>query len=373
MTLKKYSEFINEARVYDMRVNDYALCNGNFKGVKGAKDQIAKITSNIRGRDAHRNLVRTYTLEFKEPLTVKRPNADGVEEEIQTNILTLNANQIKNITIIKRDDYERIQSGMTMKYDESEMYALFMRNINFYRNHFYYDISYFDVDRERDDMITFMPANKIKLCLDGGEDPYKSKYRQSSKVGRVFRKINDKLTDPQYEDFVNIYKATWNVLIKADLNESKLQVVTGDTITYWYNEANYAKGSGSLNHSCMRYAGSTQNRVAFYGKYPNKIAMAILLDDNNKLLARAILWRLDDPAGVNFMDRIYYVLPIHEKLMEMYAAKYNIRTKKSSYQLGKKLLVKLDYKRPDGGQPTDLPYFDTFHYSEADKGFVAGV
>ena len=372
MSLKKYSEFINEARVYDMRPNNYALCNGNFKGVKGAKGQVAKITVSARNRDANRSLVRTFTLEFKEPLTVKRLNADGVEEETQTNTLVLNGNQIKNITVIRPDDYERMQSGMTLTYDTSEMFALFMRNINFLKNHNFYDISYFDVDRERDDMISFMPVGKMKQCLEDGEDPYKSRHRQSSKIGRVLRKINDKLTDPQYENFVNTYRATWNVFIKAEVNESKLQVVTGDTITYWYNEANYAKGSGSLNHSCMRHAG-TQNRVAFYGKYPNKIAMAILLDDNNKLLARAIIWRLDEPAGVNFMDRIYYVLPIHEKMMEMYAAKYNIRTKKSAYNSGKKLVVKLDYKRPEPGQPTDLPYFDTFHYSETDKGFVAGA
>ena len=114
--------------------------------------------------------------------------------------------------------------------------------------------------------------------------------------------------------------------INEDHSE-KLQVVTGDKITYWYNHINYNTGGGPLNSSCMR-GETAQPRVAFYAKHPDKIALCILLDDKNKLLARALIWRLDEPKGVVFMDRIYYVLPEHEKILEMYAAKQNIKTKK---------------------------------------------
>jgi hypothetical protein len=170
--------------------------------------------------------------------------------------------------------------------------------------------------------------------------------------------LSEKYNDTQQEGFVNNYKAFWNIIIK-DQSEN-IKIVTGDLITHWYDCKNYNPGGGTLNSSCMRGEGGQQRVDAFYAKYPDKIALCILLDESKKLLARALIWRLDEPEGVIFMDRIYYVRPEHEKILEIYAAKHGIKTKLSGYNNTNKLVVKLDYDAKKA--KTSLPYLDTMKY-----------
>jgi len=346
--ITKYDLFINEALKYQMRVGDYVICGGNFKGIVGAKGKTAKITN--RRYEHARTLKTIYTLQFEEPIIDKRGEA-----EVETNTIEINQNQIKNLTHILAAEYERKKAGFTMRYESSEMFNYILRTIGFSMQHKYYDISYFDVDKEKDDTVSFLPQAKYEICMKDGDDPYKTKHRQSTRVGRILRRLNEKWTDQQQENFVNAYKASWNILIKDQ--SDKIQVVTGDKITYWYNCKRYNPGGGTLNSSCMR--GETQQpRVAFYSKHPDKIALCILLDDKKQLLARALIWRLDEPEGVIFMDRIYYVKPEHGKILEMYAAKHNMKTKISGYNNDNKMVINIDY---DGSKESLLPYLDTMH------------
>ena len=108
------------------------------------------------------------------------------------------------------------------------------------------------------------------------------------------------------------------------------------------------------------------DRVKFYSKHPKKIALCILVDDNKKLLARALIWRLDSPEGVIFMDRIYYVRPEHEMMLAKYAQDHNMKTKLSGYNNKVEMQVEITPFTP--GEPQ--PYLDTMHYRDNVKKFT---
>lgn len=251
------------------------------------------------------------------------------------------------------DDYQRKKDGFILKYDESPIFKYIISTIGFNRNHEYYDISYFNIQDENS--ISFLSSDKN----DGIpiSEKYTTKLRQTSKIGRILKKLNDEYTERQIEEFGTNFKAQYKIL-KGNVFDN-LSVVTGNAIVFWYNSINYASGGGTLNSSCMRHE-YNQKQIEFYAKHPDKIALCILLDSNNKLVARAIIWKLDIPEGAIFMDRIYYVLPEHEMILNKYAMNNGINTKKDGYHNKNKMEVHIPYFK-------DQPYLDTFYYDSNKK------
>jgi hypothetical protein len=111
------------------------------------------------------------------------------------------------------------------------------------------------------------------------------------------------LTPRDYEEFVNLYKAEFVVVS----NEFKL--IKGDEIPYYYDFMNYAyPEKGQLGASCMRYT-SCQRYFGIYQKNPEICQLLAYVNQENKVLGRALVWKLDKkvdgcPAEY-FMDRIY--------------------------------------------------------------------
>lgn len=127
--------------------------------------------------------------------------------------------------------------------------------------------------------------------------------RVEIKIGKLIKKLNDKLTDKQIENFVNKYKA----LYRSSKNPI-LDLVSGEEISYWYNHDNYSltpedktkPGVGTLGKSCMRYG---SNFFDLYSKNPEVCQLLVLQSTDKKLIGRALVWTLDD--GRIYMDRIY--------------------------------------------------------------------
>jgi hypothetical protein len=376
--MKNYTEFVNEARAYHIKKEDYVQCGGNFgcytvggKTIKAmvlCKGKYAKVLNSRYKMDNHYE----FELEFEEPVDTKDEN----KQKIKIKTFYINQNQVANLRIIKNKDFLRWKAGFTLPYKAT---STFDKCINRYGMQFpykYYDVSYFDVDAEKNDIVSFLPANKSNLVVDEngnnlpGENAYTSKFRQSTKVGRVIRKLNDQLTDQQIEEFTTKYKANWNYWNKT--GATFIDVVTGDKIAYWYDSTRYAPGNGTLNNSCMRDPSKSYRIQDFYGKYPDKIALCILVDvESQMLLGRALIWKLDKPEGVIFMDRIYYIKPEHEKLIEDYAKKQGMQTKLSNYHLNNRIEVHIDYKPGTrNGSSISLPYLDTFQYDSNKKKFI---
>lgn len=159
---------------------------------------------------------------------------------------------------------------------------------------------------DKNDEISFIPDSQFQRFKEKGENPW-TKTKSKSKIGRMVRQVlidnGYNMSDAEIEEFVNLFKTQWD---KKNDTKRKIEIVTGDQILYWYDEKNYYGGGGTLGNSCMRFA-QKNNFMKIYSSNPDKISMVILTDDN-RLLARAILWKLDESTNDKkiFLDRIYY-------------------------------------------------------------------
>lgn len=203
------------------------------------------------------------------------------------------------------------------------------------------------------------------------------KIRSNIKIGKLIQKmypskfpLNGK---PGYdiESFVKEYKS----LFESD--EKNTKIVEGDDIIYWYNSENYESGVGTLQSSCMRYE-QCREYLKFYAINKDKIKLVILLNENNRLISRSILWKLDkinnESTDKYFMDRIYYTNEKDLYKMINFAKKNNFLYKNSQssspddiiidietnekLMYPKLIVTGIDYVLPE----LKFPYLDTLCY-----------
>lgn len=133
------------------------------------------------------------------------------------------------------------------------------------------------------------------LGIPAPDSPFWNTNRIEIKIGRfIGRFLAGQFTDGEIEDFVNQWK--------SQKDDAKFQYKTGDEIIRAYDTKNYKEGvgGGSLLNSCMN------NKLDFlrlYSQIPH-LEIIILVDGQNKILARALLWT--DQLGRRFLDRVYY-------------------------------------------------------------------
>lgn len=160
---------------------------------------------------------------------------------------------------------------------------------------------------DKNDDVKFVNDTQVKRFLDAGQDPF-DRATNSAKIGRTVRQIltanKISFTDQQIEKFVNTYKNSWDRKYKK--TGEGLHLISGEEIRHWYLESTYVPGGGTLNNSCMRYQ-ETQEFLNIYTENPDTCQLLILVDDKNRLLGRALLWKLIDGTGKSpyFLDRIY--------------------------------------------------------------------
>ena len=183
-----------------------------------------------------------------------------------------------------------------------------------------FDVSF--MDAKEGGMVTFINTMKVKKMEENGldlsnptvetQEQWTSSQRvQPTKINRILGKIfQGKFSPGQVEQFGNEFKA------KESKQESKMKVVYGDQIRKYYLEDIHSKTivGGTLKGSCMRY----KDRQTFFDMYCKNVpgdgifshvGLLILLDDDNKLIARALIWfnSVRPEPGRIFMDRIYYM------------------------------------------------------------------
>lgn len=206
------------------------------------------------------------------------------------------------------------------------------------------------------------------------------KSRNEIKVGKFVNKITEgKYQANKIEEFVNSFKSIFDDFRK------KITIVSGDDIGYWYDSNNYySQWDGTLGSSCMR----TMNKGVFnvYIKNPESCRMVIMTSDN-KLVARAILWKLnsisgkydegDFPKVEYFMDRVYssedylvnkmnnlaiekgWAYKNHKDLHNRYSVIYN----NEEYNVNMDVKIKrLKYG--------NYPYTDTFKRYDFERGII---
>lgn len=161
---------------------------------------------------------------------------------------------------------------------------------------------------DNNDDISFVNDGQAQRMLGAGDDPFK-RTGNIAKIGRSVRQIlssnNVSITDRQIEAFVNKYKNAHDRKYKNI--DDLIRVVRGEDIRFWYLHKNYSdSSSGVLGNSCMRYD-ECQDYLDIYVENPDVCGLVIYVDEDDKLLGRAILWKLNEPIDGKefFLDRIY--------------------------------------------------------------------
>jgi len=103
-------------------------------------------------------------------------------------------------------------------------------------------------------------------------------------------------------------------------NKDNFEIVDGADIVKWYSIKNTTgKERTELANSCMRYE-FVDRFLQIYTNNPDKIKLVIKLDENGKLTARALLFKLDESSeGFDyFLDRVYFDDPLDKEKMYMW-------------------------------------------------------
>jgi len=150
---------------------------------------------------------------------------------------------------------------------------------------------------------------------------------------------------------------------KAD-ESSKIEIVEGDEIVKWYNIDNYQSKLGKLGNSCMS-SPECQGYFKIYTENPDKVKLLILKNKDNKLVGRALLWKLDD--NTLFMDRVYTAFDSDDNIFINYAIENGYTYRGTSmpivyYKNGEKIPTPKMECTLDRYTFTEYPYVDTLKY-----------
>lgn len=238
---------------------------------------------------------------------------------------------------------------------------------------------------DKEDTITFMSDKAFNKSGEDIEDQkiFKLKGRSETRVGRFAKalcnELGKKVSDKEIEEFVNIYKS------KKESSTEEFKLVSGDEITYYYHEDNYAGSSGTLGDSCMRYPDCSEY-FDIYTENPKVCKLLVYLDEDGNALGRSLIWKIHkmemdkkECDAKYFMDRIYTIKDsdvikfknyaeskgwMYRKLMTNEVEKGGpfifIHNKK---QYIGKIVIKLE---DDASTYDNYPYIDTLRYCDGE-------
>lgn len=306
----------------------------------------------------------------------------------------------KKMKLFISEGLEKILKGIVKTGDfQSKAVSNYILNIDNGDEPNEFELSYVDLNKDKEDEVTFMPAQRAFRIMswenneqadvesDKNSPLWTAAGRQPLGIGKFINKLsNDKFTDVAIDNFVKTYKAE----ISSTLIYDRFKLVSGEEIRFWYAESNYSRenlgggqNAGGLLGSCMRYDGkngdkNTQNYLNIYCENTEDAItkptqgschLLILTDGNKKLIGRAIVWKnLRKPIGETFMDRIYTIKQSDVELFKKYATeqkwlyKYNQAANDSTYvqngnRIEKALAISLKEK-----EYRHYPYMDTLKY-----------
>ncbi len=206
-------------------------------------------------------------------------------------------------------------------------------------------------------------------------DEHDIKSRSDIKLGRLVNALlPGKFSDKEIEEFVNKFKAT------KDKVGERFELVSGDDINTWYNWENYSKMEGTLGNSCMAKKSGIFN---IYIENPEICQLLILLNEEDKLIGRALIWKLKSlnihksEEEVIFMDRQYTILDSDVEKFRNYAKEkgWSYKSYNNHHSFGtinykgedKNVSMTIEVKQKDYRR---YPYMDTFRRYNHETGLL---
>lgn len=221
--------------------------------------------------------------------------------------------------------------------------------------------------------VSYLPKEKDKDVPE--DEKYISKKRRETSMGRLLVR----LAEEGFLDKCDIERASnfFSGLSKA----VNIEIWDADRIREAYLEENYSPKmdciNSTLHNSCMRHPGC-QDFFDFYKAAHAQIA--VLLDENKKVLSRAILWKVNEDTY--YLDRIYSTSPFYyirfaNAVKEKVNLKY-YRVDGEFYDAStNKVLGEMHKLEPYILQTNELktyeglyPYMDTFHIYIPSLGII---
>ena len=144
--------------------------------------------------------------------------------------------------------------------------------------------------------ISYLTTDRIAKI----EDPslyWSSSRRFAVKPGGFISKLFKDIPAREVEKFSNLYRA------QANKVQFTLKVIEGGEILKYYHYSSYASDRGTLGASCMKHD-NCQDYLGVYTDNRNKVKMLVMLNSDDKLMGRALLWDFDTNK---IMDRIYTI------------------------------------------------------------------
>ncbi len=232
---------------------------------------------------------------------------------------------------------------------------------------------------DKNDELFFLPDAKTQKLLSDGEEPF-GKNKQSMKIGRIARAIltknNISVTDKDIEEFVNEYKAQYDIKKNKENAVDVIKLVEGEDIRHWYLVDNYEQEGlygSDLGNSCMRHS-SCQKYFDIYVDNPDQCKLLIYLTPDNKLKGRALFWTLHYPSDYYYLDRIYTVRQSDAKVMTQWLCenlsgdkKIIFYENKPNHERAANRSLNSGEVILDNGSFDYYPYMDTFQYYTPDS------
>jgi hypothetical protein len=230
-------------------------------------------------------------------------------------------------------------------------------------------VNYISVSHDDKSKISYLTTDRI-----GALEPdtyWTSNSRYKGKPGAFVSKLFKDIPAREVEKFSSLFRT------QSLMPVFTFKVVDADDIKKYYHYSTYVMDEngdtrGSLGASCMKHD-QCQKLFKLYTKNTDQVKMLVMLDENEKLIGRALLWNLESNK---IMDRIY------TKLDEDYAFHFKKWATKNDYLYKSEqnwnntlFFENLNIKRKElylefniGINPRKYPYMDTFKFVNLESG-----
>ena len=255
--------------------------------------------------------------------------------------------------------------------DNSEVSRLLLKNRHSNENLVDNHINYISVSNSDKTRISYLTPERIESLLSSGEDLWTSSKRFHIKAGAFVSKIFKDISPREVEKFATLFR---NIQTKV---EFKFKVVGSDSIMNYYHYDSYRSESGSLGNSCMKYV-SCQDYLSLYTENTDLVKMLVMIDQNHKLIGRALLWTTDE---FKIMDRIYTIddeeYQFHFKKWADDNGYWYKREQKWNNCLffeskGKTIYKEISFELKSF-EFNHYPYMDTFKFLNTNDGVISNI